>query len=413
MDALVNYGSDGENSNNSDDTKMFPAERADMSNRRASDANYDPVQMDMSEESNNNNSSDESGSERVNSPPPIGRIPNVTKTDSPINYPSPPSLRRLDHENNSSNTQEESKRSDRSERSRHSSDKTRRSSYEDRRRGSDYRDNKDSRKSRDDDRRSRDDDRRRERDKVSSSKDERDRSHRDDRRDRDRERDRDKDRGRDRRRDRDRDRDRRHSKEGRSKDRHRDERSSYHKERDRTRSRSRSRDKNQSNYRSLSYREEKNRNKLAQLEKLGIELKSPEGEAVAINSQEPNYYNPLATATQGKYAEQIQKRKLLWANKKQEEGTSAPTPAASANTWVGTTFTHDQDGKVTAKFKRLMGIKGDLPAANTEGSKPDILKKQEEMFTNMEQQYEVARATTHTQRGVGLGYASGAYQFPR
>lgn len=28
---------------------MFPEERASMSNRRASDANYDPVQMDMSE----------------------------------------------------------------------------------------------------------------------------------------------------------------------------------------------------------------------------------------------------------------------------------------------------------------------------------------------------------------------------
>lgn len=89
-----------------------------------------------------------------------------------------------------------------------------------------------------------------------------------------------------------------------------------------------------------------------------------------------------------------------------------PTTATS-NSWVGTTFTHDQDGKVTAKFKRLMGIKEDAPAANKEGSKPDILKKQEEMFTNMEQQYEVARATTHTQRGVGLGYATGGYQFPR
>ena len=80
---------------------------------------------------------------------------------------------------------------------------------------------------------------------------------------------------------------------------------------------------------------------------------------------------------------------------------------------MGTAFTHDQDGKVTAKFKRLMGIKGDLPTASTETSKPDILKKQEEMFSNMEQQYEVARATTHTQRGVGLGYATGVYQFPR
>lgn len=85
---------------------------------------------------------------------------------------------------------------------------------------------------------------------------------------------------------------------------------------------------------------------------------------------------------------------------------------STASTWIGTTFTHDEDGKLTAKFKRLMGIKGDVPAAPPPGKKPDILKKQEEMFSNMEQQYEVARATTHTQRGVGLGYASG-YQYPR
>lgn len=68
----------------------------------------------------------------------------------------------------------------------------------------------------------------------------------------------------------------------------------------------------------MSYREEKGRNKLAQLEKLGIELKPPEGGGDLVTSglqSEQNYYNPLATATQGKYAEQIQKRKLLWANK--------------------------------------------------------------------------------------------------
>lgn len=66
----------------------------------------------------------------------------------------------------------------------------------------------------------------------------------------------------------------------------------------------------------MSYREEKGRNKLAQLEKLGIELKPPEGDITMTGIQtEQSYYNPLATATQGKYAEQIQKRKLLWANK--------------------------------------------------------------------------------------------------
>ncbi|XP_076625662.1 uncharacterized protein LOC143344016 [Colletes latitarsis] len=408
MDSLANYASDGDNSNNSEDPKM-PYEIHSDASKRASDANYDPVQMDMSEESNNNNSSRESSSERANSPVTQSR------TDTSRTLPSSSDQRRSDHENHTANTKDDHKRGDRSDRSKHTSDKGRRSSYDDRRqRESSHRESnsRDIKRSRDDDRKSRDDDKKKEKSSLGSSRDEKsdDREkNRDDRRDRNRDRN-----DRDRRRDRDRDRDRRHSRDDRTKDRHRDDRSSYHKEKDRTRSRSRSRDRAPPPFRTMSYREEKSRNKLAQLEKLGIELKAPEGDAPVPGVQsEQNYYNPLATATQGKYAEQIQKRKLLWANKtKQDEGKTSTT-ASTANTWVGTTFTHDQDGKVTAKFKRLMGIKDDFPAASAAGTKPDILKKQEEMFNNMEQQYEVARATTHTQRGVGLGYATGGYQFPR
>lgn len=58
---------------------------------------------------------------------------------------------------------------------------------------------------------------------------------------------------------------------------------------------------------------------------------------------------------------------------------------------------------MASKFKRLMGIKGQTDA-NT--STTDVLKKQEEMFSSMEQQYEVARTATHTMRGVGLGFGS-------
>ncbi|XP_053986450.1 arginine/serine-rich coiled-coil protein 2-like [Hylaeus volcanicus] len=407
MDSLANYASDGDNSNNSEDSKM-PYETHNDASKRASDANYDPVQMDMSEESNNNNSSRESSSERANSPV------TQTRTESSRTLPSPSDQRRSDHENYTANSKEDQKRGDRSERSKHTSDKGRRSSYDDRRqRESSHRD-RETKRSRDDDRKSRDDDKKKEKSSLGSSReektDDREKS-RDDRRDRNRDRS---DRDRDRRRDRDRDRDRRHSRDDRTKDRHRDDRSTYHKEKDRTRSRSRSRDRAPPPFRTMSYREEKSRNKLAQLEKLGIELKAPEGDAPIPGVQsEQNYYNPLATASQGKYAEQIQKRKLLWANKSKQDECKTSTAASTANTWVGTTFTHDQDGKVTAKFKRLMGIKDDLPATPAAGAKPDILKKQEEMFNNMEQQYEVARATTHTQRGVGLGYATGGYQFPR
>ncbi|XP_019698130.1 arginine/serine-rich coiled-coil protein 2 isoform X2 [Harpegnathos saltator] len=372
-----------------------------------------PSPIQKTEESNNNNSSRESSSERVNSPS-VTQSTFSSRTESSRSLSSPSDQRRTDHENHTS-SKDDHKRGDRSERSsRHVSDKGgRRSSYDDHRkqRDSSSKDSRDSKKSRDDDKKSRDDDKRK---SVGSSKeveksDDRERGdkdhHRDDRRDRNRERNR--------RRDRDRERDRRHSRDDRSKDRHRDERSSYHKEKDRARSRSRSRDRAPPPFRTMSYREEKGRNKLAQLEKLGIELKPPEGDAIIPGVQsEQSYYNPLATATEGKYAQQIQKRKLLW-NKSKDDGNSTSTAASTANTWMGTTFTHDQDGKVTAKFKRLMGIKGDLPNASAVGTKPDILKKQEEMFNNMEQQYEVARATTHTQRGVGLGYATGGYQFPR
>ncbi|XP_050458235.1 arginine/serine-rich coiled-coil protein 2 isoform X2 [Cataglyphis hispanica] len=391
----------------------MPARGQQEANRRASDANYDPVQMDMSEESNNNNSSRESSSERINSPS-AGQSTFGSRTESSRVLSSPSDQRRaVDHENHTS-SKDDHRRGDRNDRSRHTSDKSRR--YDDRR----QRDSNSSHRDRSKDRKNRDDDKRKtslgSKDEKNDDRERNDKDHHyrgDDRRDRNRDRN-----ERDRRRDRDRERDRRHSRDDRSKDRHRDERSNYHKEKDRTRSRSRSRDRAPPPpFRMMSYREEKGRNKLAQLEKLGIELKPPEGGgdlATGGMQSEQSYYNPLATATQGKYAEQIQKRKLLWANKsKQDDGKSTSTAASTANTWMGTTFTHDQDGKVSAKFKRLMGIKGDLPSAPAVGTKPDILKKQEEMFNNMEQQYEVARATTHTQRGVGLGYASGGYQFSR
>lgn len=58
---------------------------------------------------------------------------------------------------------------------------------------------------------------------------------------------------------------------------------------------------------------------------------------------------------------------------------------------------------MASKFKRLMGIKGQTDAKS---GTTDVLKKQEEMFSSMEQQYEVARTATHTMRGVGLGFGS-------
>nr|SVE76174.1 EOG090X0LFN [Daphnia hispanica] len=133
----------------------------------------------------------------------------------------------------------------------------------------------------------------------------------------------------------------------------------------------------------------------------------------------PSFYNPAAVNPM-KYAQQIQKRKLLWANKQEK---NEPPATSTAKIWEATAFTQDQDGKMTAKFKRLMGIKNDPseggagPSQTVEDRQPesaaDVLKKQQELFASLDQQYQVARATTHTQRGLGLGFGSSNSSYPR
>lgn len=116
-----------------------------------------------------------------------------------------------------------------------------------------------------------------------------------------------------------------------------------------------------------------------------------------------------------RYADQLQKRKLLWGNKKNEE-----KPATTTNKWEQAKFSQDTDGKVQSKFLRLMGMKdAPLPAAaatstsqtEDKGCPADFSRKQDEMFSSMEQQYEVARQVTHTMRGMGLGFGSQPRQY--
>merc|ERR1712126_348313 len=115
------------------------------------------------------------------------------------------------------------------------------------------------------------------------------------------------------------------------------------------------------------------------------------------------------------YAEQVLKRKMLWA-----KPTAAPTSAAphrgdsgvktSWNKWEATNF---GDGKKNEKFRRLMGIKTAPP--------PDIVQKtvhtphastalnseqQERIQSELEMNYEAARNQTHRNRGLGLGFSS-------
>lgn len=111
-----------------------------------------------------------------------------------------------------------------------------------------------------------------------------------------------------------------------------------------------------------------------------------------------------------KYTEQMQKKKLIWGSKKAPADTSAAQ--ATNNKWEQARFSQDNEGKVASKFLRLMGMKNAPAAAGTaaaEAPAPEEdtgVKQREQMFSSMEQQYEIARAATHTMRGMGLGFGS-------
>lgn len=64
----------------------------------------------------------------------------------------------------------------------------------------------------------------------------------------------------------------------------------------------------------------------------------------------PSFYNPKVVNA-AKFAEQQQKRKLLWGAKKEE------AVASNSSLWSSAKFTQDTDGVKASKFMRLMGIK--------------------------------------------------------
>lgn len=113
----------------------------------------------------------------------------------------------------------------------------------------------------------------------------------------------------------------------------------------------------------------------------------------------PKYYNPAAVNPL-KYAEQVQKRKLLWSRPPKEKKDGGPE-----NQWQGTHFSTDQDGKMAAKFRKLMGMKSG-EEEGTEKAGEERKKQQEELFSRLDKEYEFARMATHTHRGVGLGFQS-------
>ncbi|XP_054166718.1 arginine/serine-rich coiled-coil protein 2-like [Oppia nitens] len=134
----------------------------------------------------------------------------------------------------------------------------------------------------------------------------------------------------------------------------------------------------------------------------------------------PTYYNP-GVVNPMKFAEQQRKRKLLWSretatddtntqelspNDTKSLATSNSQPSGSAtNRWNGLKFEGEKGNEMTEKFKKLMGIK-DKPelSSSTICKNESVIQSQETLFRDLDIQYSIARISTHTQRGVGLGF---------
>ncbi|CAG9830676.1 unnamed protein product [Diabrotica balteata] len=383
MNSLMNYGSDDDLDDVAEEAAVDPYGgstrnfRKPLSAQPNDDTNYDEVQMSLSEDSDAEMRSSSKYRDRDRD----------DKRSSP---------------RGSRDVRDKDRRDDRSDRDRYS--------------GRDRNDDRSSRY-RDDDRSRHRDDKDDDRSRHRDDKDDDRSRHRDDKEDKYRSKDDDRGRDRSRSRDDDKSRDRRDDR----RDRHsRDDR--YRSDRDRRRSRSRDRDRR----RSRSPRRSRSRDRPGRggfqrrfdrggrMSKPGFDPKNPsqnpqEGDS---SQNKDRFFMPGIT---GRFRDQIEKRKMLWQKKDPEPEQAGPAvpikqnPKLQANAprstklWEATTFAQDTDGKVANKFKRLMGIKTPSEGSN---STTEVLKKQDEMFSAMEQQYEVARTTTHTMRGVGLGFSS-------
>lgn len=151
----------------------------------------------------------------------------------------------------------------------------------------------------------------------------------------------------------------------------------------------------------------------------------------------PKYFKPGAVNPLS-YAEQVQKRKLMWSKPAGagaaggsgggvvggQGGTGAgagsggvdvaagqasqaprqqPQPGGkktSFNNWEATNF---GDETANEKFRRLMGIKS-APSEVANGPAPHV--NQDKIKEDLEKNYEVARQQTHRNRGLGLGFSN-------
>lgn len=144
--------------------------------------------------------------------------------------------------------------------------------------------------------------------------------------------------------------------------------------------------------------------------------------------QRPGGSQPYRTpgSINPRFSEQMQKRKLLWQGAKEKTVRdicliscffAAAFHFQVSQSWE-TMLSACTDEKQAEKLKKMIGFKGDShPSTSggprddeTDGSKPEA-KRQEEISRQLQQQYEMARMSTHTHRGMGLGFTSQMHTF--
>lgn len=119
---------------------------------------------------------------------------------------------------------------------------------------------------------------------------------------------------------------------------------------------------------------------------------------------------------------QMQKRKMLWSRSKDTTQKNEALWTASSSAVAGS-------GEEASRFRKLMGIKDESSREkevnieeavevskklnqSSDSNAVDVARKQEELFRNLDKEYEFARVVTHSARGVGLGYSSQAFIDP-
>lgn len=81
--------------------------------------------------------------------------------------------------------------------------------------------------------------------------------------------------------------------------------------------------------------------------------------------------------------------------------------ATTSTLWNSTTFSNDQGGEMQAKFRRLMGIKGD---GNAPPGQEGPQAQSQQLMADLEKEFERSRAFQLSRgaggkSGIGLGYS--------